>query len=439
MRVRGFDSPPVAFEARRPAAPESQPVYSAETASETLAGAPSAGIKTTRDGSSSASGKVGGAGGGESARGRARRGTATGEGPTLGADGRHVVVVVVGGGGDVFVVERRGVRVGGSGAGDEVPRDDLGRASLLAGHGLGRRALERGERGGIVEVEGRARHGRERDGIDARERRGRRRVSRGSLGEENGHLRIAGSIAVVVARVDGGDRVPGPQEERLAVATDGVAHHREARGRLGRVSAHLCRRDRGSEVRPFDFSARLACGHLSAGELAALASSSSFRCSPNSRDFPPSSCVSSLLFVHDSPLAPCQVVVKIRPLAKTLKTANNFPDWIFIRSADLDSSALVRRSDVSLRRQRKVDSDTADGTTFADASSIGRERARRTAGHAPRRRIKRTTSEARGHLASVRTHGLPSPFSRRRLGVEKRKEDKALVAEITVSAAALAP
>ena len=174
-------------------------------------------------------------------------------------------------------------------------------------------------------------------------------------------------------------------------------------------------------------------------ELAALASSSSFRCSPNSRDFPPSSCVSSLLFVHDSPLAPCQVVVKIRPLAKTLKTANNFPDWIFIRSADLDSSALVRRSDVSLRRQRKVDSDTADGITFADASSIGRERARRTA------RTRSSTTNQANHQRSERAISRAfartdsHPFSRRRLGVEKRKEDKALVAEITVSAAALAP
>ena len=203
-------------------------------------------------------GEGGGRGWGEDRRGgRARRGAATGEGPTIGADGRDVVVVVVVVG-EVVVVVRRGVLVRGSGAGGEVPRDDLGRASLLAGHGLGRRALERGERGGVVELGGRARRGRgrERDGIDAREGRGRRRVSRGSLGEENGQLRIAGSIAVVVARVDGGDRVPGLQEQRLAVATDGVAHHREARGRLGRVGAHLAGAAGGvtHEERPFDFS-----------------------------------------------------------------------------------------------------------------------------------------------------------------------------------------
>ena len=64
-------------------------MYSAETASETLAGAPSAGIKTTRDGSSSASGKVGGAGGGESARG------ARAEGRRRGRDRRSARTVVM--------------------------------------------------------------------------------------------------------------------------------------------------------------------------------------------------------------------------------------------------------------------------------------------------------------------------------------------------------
>ena len=243
--VRGFDSP-VALEARRPAAPESQPVYSAETASETLAARRRRrrrGWRRRATGRRPA-GKVG-PGGGERARG-ARAEDGDGEGPTLGADGRHVVVVVVVvGGGDVFVVERRGVRVGRSGAGGEVPQTIWAARASLRAMDLPPRARTRRARRHRRGRRPRA-HGRERTDRRARETWSAA-ASRGSLGEETGiphrwihrcrrHRRWWGSR-------------PRSAEERLAVATDRVAHHREARGRLGRVSAHLCRRDRGRRRR----------------------------------------------------------------------------------------------------------------------------------------------------------------------------------------------
>ena len=226
-----FRFPPVAFEASAPAAPESQPVYSAETASETLAGAPSAGIKTTRDGSSSASGKVGGAGGGESARGaRAREGRRRGRDRRSARTVVGVVVVVVGGGGDVFVVERRGVRVGGSGAGDEVPRRAIW-AARASSRAMDSAAARSNAASAAASSRSRAARGTAAsdDGIDARERRGRRRVAAEASVKSGISASLDPSLSSSLASMVGIASLR-PQEERLAVATDGVAHHREPEG-----------------------------------------------------------------------------------------------------------------------------------------------------------------------------------------------------------------